>query len=166
MSSRLAVMMEGQLVQVGRPAEIYDNPRDVRVAEFVGSPRINLLPGRIRDDGGLEVLGHRLHLASSQPAGHCRIGVRPERIEVGSGPFSGTVVHLENMGSEAFVHLGLDGADARLVARINDVRRLPEIGNRIAFDFPAEAVRAFNGAGKRIDVVAGQAERIREPALV
>ena len=166
MSSRIAVMMEGHLVQVGRPADIYDNPRDVRVAEFVGSPKINLLPGRIRDDGRLEVFDHILRLTSSQTAGNCRIGVRPERIEVGSGPFSGRVIHVENMGAEAFVHLGHDGAEARVVARINDVRRLPEIGANMAFNFPADAVRAFNSAGKRIDVTAEQAERIREAALV
>src|SRR5690242_7293944 len=110
MSNRLAVMIGGELVQVGRPAEIYDDPRDVRVAEFVGSPKINLLPGRIRDDGRIEVFGQILRLASSQPSGNCRIGIRPERIELGGGPFSGTVLHVENMGAEAFVHLGLKGA--------------------------------------------------------
>jgi len=166
MSSRIAVMIGGELVQVGRPGEIYDNPRDVRVAEFVGSPKINLLPGHVRDDGRLEVLGNVLRLTSSEPAGICRIGVRPERIEVGGGPFSGRVIHVENMGAEAFVHLGLEGAEGRLVARINDPRRLPEIGADIAFNFPADAVRAFNSAGKRIDVTVERAERIREAALV
>ncbi|TKW73347.1 MAG: ABC transporter ATP-binding protein, partial [Bradyrhizobium icense] len=82
MSNRLAVMIGGELVQVGKPAEIYDDPRDVRVAEFVGSPKINMLPGRVRDDGRIELFGHVLRLASSQPAGNCRIGVRPERIEL------------------------------------------------------------------------------------
>jgi multiple sugar transport system ATP-binding protein len=166
MSSRLAVMIGGELVQVGRPAEIYDNPRDVRVAEFVGSPKINMMPGRIRDDGRIEVFGHVLRLTSSQPSGSCRIGVRSERIEFGSGPFSGAVIHVENMGAEAFVHLGLNGTDARLIARVNDVRRLPDIGSHLSFNFAADAVRAFNNAGKRIDVTAEQSERIRERAIV
>ncbi len=166
MSNRLAVMIGGELVQVGKPAEIYDDPRDVRVAEFVGSPKINMLPGRVRDDGRIELFGHVLRLASSQPAGNCRIGVRPERIELGGGPFSGTVLHVENMGAEAFVHLGLKGADTRLVARVNDVRRLPDIASQVAFNFAPDAVRAFNGAGKRIDVTVEQAERIRERAIV
>jgi multiple sugar transport system ATP-binding protein len=167
MSSRLAVMIGGELVQVGKPAEIYDNPRDVRVAEFVGSPKINMLPGRIREDGRIEALGQVIRLTCSHPSGNCRIGVRPERIELGSGPFSGTVIHIENMGAEAFVHLGLDGADARLVARVNDVRQLPDIASHASFDFPAEAVRAFNGAGKRIDVVYQErTERAREHAVV
>ena len=166
MSSRLAVMIGGELVQVGRPAEIYDDPRDVRVAEFVGSPKINMLPGRVRNDGLVEVLGLALRLSSSESPGNCRIGVRPERIELGSGPFSGTVVHVENMGAEAFVHLGLKGADVRLVARVSDVRRLPDIASLVSFNFAADAVRAFNAAGKRIDVTVEQAERIRERAVV
>jgi multiple sugar transport system ATP-binding protein len=166
MSSRLAVMIGGELVQVGRPAEIYDDPRDVRVAEFVGSPKINMLPGRIRNDGLVEVLGHALRLVSPESPGNCRIGVRPERIELGSGPFSGTVVHVENMGAEAFVHLGLKGCDVRLVARVSDVRRLPDIASLVSFNFAADAVRAFNAAGKRIDVTVEQAERIRERAVV
>ena len=58
MSGRIAVMIEGDIVQVGTPGRIYEDPRDIRVAEFVGTPKINVLPGRIRGDGRLEVLGH------------------------------------------------------------------------------------------------------------
>ncbi|MGQ0682100.1 ABC transporter ATP-binding protein [Bradyrhizobium sp.] len=166
MSSRLAVMIGGELVQVGRPAEIYDNPRDVRVAEFVGSPKINMLPGRVRDDGRIEALGQVIRLASSHPPGNCRIGIRPERIVLGNGPFSGTVIHTENMGAEAFVHLGLNGTDARVVARVNDVRRLPDVASHVPFNFTADAVRAFDSAGKRIDVTVEQVERARERAIV
>ena len=53
MSSRIAVMIEGNIVQIGTPAEVYENPRDIRVAEFVGSPKINVLPGLVRADGGV-----------------------------------------------------------------------------------------------------------------
>jgi len=166
MSSRLAVMIGGELVQVGKPADIYDDPHDIRVAEFVGSPKINMLPGRIRDDGRIEVFGHILRLSSVEASGNCRVGVRPERIELGSGPFAGTVIHVENMGAEAFVHLGLKASDGRLVARINDVRRLPDIGSHVSFNFAADAVRAFDAVGKRIGVTVEQAERIRERAIV
>jgi multiple sugar transport system ATP-binding protein len=107
-----------------------------------------------------------LRLSSEEASGNCRIGVRPEHIELGNGPFSGTVIHVENMGAEAFVHLGLKGADARLVARVNDVRRLPEIATLVSFNFGADSVRAFNSAGKRIEITVEQVERIRERAIV
>ncbi|MGL3111900.1 hypothetical protein [Bradyrhizobium sp. BR 1432] len=46
MSSRIAVMIDGRIVQIGAPAAVYDDPRDLRVAEFVGSPKINVLSRR------------------------------------------------------------------------------------------------------------------------
>ena len=167
MSGRIAVMISGELVQVGTPADVYENPRDIRVAEFVGSPKINVLPGAIRTDGGLEVFGRSLALSTAGAVGVCRICVRPERIELGTGPFAGHVVHLENMGSEAFVHVGLDGMDAPLVARISDPRHLPSIGSSVACGFAADAVRAFDAGGRRIETLAQpRLERAREIALV
>jgi len=167
MSNRIAVMIGGELVQVATPAEIYDNPRDIRVAEFVGSPKINFLPGRIRKDGGVEVLGVVLKMGGlAGQGGDCSVGVRPERIELGAGPFSGTVIHLENLGAEAFVHLGIDGVDARLVARIADPRHLPAMSSKVALGFSPEALRVFDAAGKRVDVVIEQPRRVREFALV
>jgi multiple sugar transport system ATP-binding protein len=166
MSSRIAVMMAGELIQAGTPAEIYNDPCDIRVAEFVGSPKINILPGRIRKDGGIDVLGTAFKLACAAAPSDCRVGVRPERIELGAGPFSGTVVHLENLGAEAFVHLAIEGAGLRLIARLADVRHMPVMGSRAAFGFATDAVRVFDLAGRRIELRQDQPERIREPAHV
>jgi multiple sugar transport system ATP-binding protein len=168
MSSRIAVMIEGNIVQIGAPAEVYENPRDIRVAEFVGSPKINVMPGIVREDGGLEALGRPLGLATRAPAGRCSICVRPERMEpgAGSGVISGTVVHMENLGAEAFAHVKVHGADLPLVARLNPDRPLPAIGSTTDFGFPASAIRAFDATGKRIETMAPvRNERVREPAL-
>ncbi|MEH2586523.1 ABC transporter ATP-binding protein [Bradyrhizobium sp. AZCC 1721] len=168
MSGRIAVMIGGELIQVGTPAIVYDDPCDIRVAEFVGTPKINAFPGRIRSDGRLEMLGHVLHVATAAPEGECRICVRPERIELAShGLLSGTVVHLENLGSEAFVHIGSAGTDAPVVARVNDPSQLPAIGTTVGYGFAPEAVRAFDADGKRIVTsVPSRVERPREMAVV
>jgi multiple sugar transport system ATP-binding protein len=166
MSSRIAVMMGGELIQAGTPADIYDDPNDIRVAEFIGSPKINILPGRIRKDGGIEMLGTALKLAGPSGAGDCHLGIRPERIELGSGPFSGTVVHMENLGAEAFIHLALEAGGLRLIARISDIRQMPAMASRLAFGFAPDAVKAFDAAGKRIPLRLEQPERVREPAHV
>ncbi|KRR23430.1 ABC transporter ATP-binding protein [Bradyrhizobium retamae] len=168
MSGRIAVMIGGELIQVGAPAAVYDDPCDIRVAEFVGTPKINAFPGRIRSDGRLEMLGHVLHMATPALEGECRICVRPERIELAShGLLSGTVVHLENLGSEAFVHIGCAGTDAPVVARVNDPSQLPAIGATIGYGFAPEAVRAFDADGKRIVTsLPSRVERPREMAVV
>ncbi|MEH2623343.1 multiple sugar transport system ATP-binding protein [Bradyrhizobium sp. AZCC 1719] len=168
MSGRIAVMIGGELIQVGTPAAVYDDPCDIRVAEFVGTPKINAFPGRIRSDGRLEMLGHVLHMSTPAPEGECRVCVRPERIELAShGLLSGTVVHLENLGSEAFVHIGSAGTDAPVVARVNDPSQLPAIGATVGYGFASEAVRAFDADGKRIVTsVPSRVERPREMAVV
>ena len=168
MSGRIAVMIGGELIQVGAPAAIYEDPCDIRVAEFVGTPKINAFPGRIRSDGRLEMLGRVLLAATPEPAGECRICVRPERIDLGaSGALSGTVVHVENLGSEAFVHIGSVGMIAPVVARVNDTAQLPSIGAAVSYGFAPEAVRAFDAAGKRIVTSApSRFERSREMAVV
>jgi multiple sugar transport system ATP-binding protein len=168
MSSRIAVMIGGHIVQIGTPAEVYENPQDIRVAEFVGSPKINALPGVVRDDGGLEVLGRPLGLSTPAAAGRCSVCVRPERMELGAGPgaITGTVVHLENLGAEAFVHVRVDRIDLPLLARVSPDRSLPAIGSPIHLGFSASAVRVFDTAGKRIEVAAPvRSGRVREKAL-
>jgi multiple sugar transport system ATP-binding protein len=154
MSSRIAVMIEGHIVQLGTPAEVYENPQDIRVAEFVGSPKINVMPGVVRDDGGVEVLGRPLGLRTSATPGRCSVCVRPERIELGAGPgaISGHVVHLEHLGSEAFVHIRVDQVALPVLARVSPDRQLPAIGSNIHFGYPASAVRVFDASGKRIEV--------------
>ncbi len=168
MSGRIAVMIDGELVQVGAPADVYEDPRDIRVAEFVGTPKINTFPGLVRTDGRLEVLGQLVQATIHAPAGECRICVRPERIELGaSGALSGTVVHLENLGSEAFVHIGSLAMNVAVVARLGDPRQLPAIGTSISYGFAPDAVRAFDTAGKRLAAsVLPRVERLREVAVV
>ena len=167
MSGRIAVMIGGELIQVGTPSAIYEDPHDIRVAEFVGTPKINAFPGQVRTDARLEVLGHILHATTTSAAGECRICVRPERIDLSAtGALSGTVVHLENLGSEAFVHIGSPGMDAPVVARVNDPRQLPAIGSEVTYGFAPDAVRAFDAGGKRIATSAApRVDRPREVAV-
>jgi multiple sugar transport system ATP-binding protein len=168
MSGRIAVMIDGELLQVGAPADVYEDPRDIRVAEFVGTPKINTLPGMVRADGRLEVLGQPVQATAQAPAGECHVCVRPERIELGaSAALSGTVVHLENLGSEAFVHIGNPAMNVAVVARLGDPRQLPPIGTSISFGFAPDAVRAFDMAGRRLATTGlPRVERLREMAVV
>ena len=112
------------------------------------------------------MLGTALKLSCRAAAGDCRVGVRPERIDLGGGPFSGTVVHLENLGAEAFVHLAIEDSGLRLIARLADVRHLPGMASSVTFGFAPDAVRIFDPAGKRIELKVEQPERVREPAHV
>jgi multiple sugar transport system ATP-binding protein len=120
MGDRVAVMRHGVLQQVDRPQRIYDRPRNLFVAEFIGSPAMNLVEAEIsRVDGALVASfgEHRLRLGSSVGAhpGRAIVGIRPEDFEDAAlappvGPESTlTVVPeiREDMGAEVYVHFGL-----------------------------------------------------------
>ena len=56
-------MMDGDLLQLGPPDEVYENPTDIRVAEFIGSPKMNILPASCDDKGKVDCLGQNIKIA-------------------------------------------------------------------------------------------------------
>ena len=120
MSDRVAVMLGGRVLQVGTPDAIYHDPANLAVAEFVGSPRINLLNGRfdgecVRCPGGR--IAVKLEVAAGQDV---RIGFRCESATLapdGEGDLRGEVAHLENLGSDVLVHVRVSASKAPVVIR-------------------------------------------------
>ena len=120
MGDRVAVMRHGVLQQVDRPQRVYDRPANLFVAEFIGSPAMNLVDAQIsRDAEGLVASfgGHRLRLGrgvAAQP-GHAIIGIRPEDFEdaqlLASARPDTTLEVVpeirEDMGAEVYVHFDL-----------------------------------------------------------
>lgn len=162
MSDRIAVMMEGELVQVGAPDEVYLDPQDVRVAEFIGSPKINLLPGKVAADGQLQVFGHSLPAWMSEDQGDTvQIGVRPENLRVANddGMFSGVVQLVENLGAEYFVHLEVEGVKQELILRLNhDAAGGIQLDDRLSLSFDPWQTLVFGSDGKRVAMKVAAAE--------
>jgi multiple sugar transport system ATP-binding protein len=112
MAARVAVMMDGTLLQVDTPSNVYSNPCDIRVAEFIGSPKINILPGDV-DGGGKVSVGDRIlsGVFSSTKGAVIKVGVRPEALSLENIKAKGLpcrIVHHENLGYEAYFHAELN----------------------------------------------------------
>jgi len=110
MGDRIGVLNAGRLEQVGTPYDIYRNPRNVFVAGFVGSPAINLLPGRINQGRAIITPGSFELPLSAAPTGDPGLGVtfgiRPEDLQIVSGaPVAAQVHDVENYGTELVVTL-------------------------------------------------------------
>ncbi|WP_404655846.1 ABC transporter ATP-binding protein [Bradyrhizobium sp. USDA 336] len=132
LSDRVAVMLDGELLQVAPPQNIYSDPDNRRVAEFIGSPKINLLDGVMRERGLIDVAGSTIPIEADALAGTpLSVGIRPEAFyfadHAGQGVLTGSVRMVEHMGSDLFVHLDLAGIDQPLIARL-----LPERPPHIA----------------------------------
>lgn len=111
MSSRVALMMEGEIVQCASPAELYANPVDIRVAQFIGSPGINLIGA---DDLALwGPLGARLADHAAQ------FGLRPEALRLGTGPLAthARIERVEDLGHAALIFARQGDGNAQLVIR-------------------------------------------------
>lgn len=110
MCDRIALMKEGGIVQVSKPAEMYDNPMDRYVAGFLGNPPIAFLDAQAGDEirlSGGQCLGPAERLRGAGPV---TLGVRPEHYGPGNGaPLEGTVVMLETHGREDLFEVELSG---------------------------------------------------------
>jgi multiple sugar transport system ATP-binding protein len=120
LADRIVVLRKGVIEQVGTPLELYNKPANIFVAGFIGSPRMNLLPGRIgRVDGRrAEIdLDHGQGLAADfpeapKPGSTVTVGVRPEHLAPaapGQGVLRGEVQIAEQLGGETYVYVNLEG---------------------------------------------------------
>ena len=112
LGDRLVVMNEGRVQQIGTPDEIYHTPANRFVAEFLGSPRINLLPGHLKS-GCLYVFGDQHPGFTRDYEGEVQVGVRPENLALAAGADYRVMV-VENLGSEKFLYLVQEDEELRI----------------------------------------------------
>ncbi|SDH71749.1 ABC transporter ATP-binding protein [Alloyangia pacifica] len=126
MADKIVVMRDGRVEQIGAPLDLYDNPQNVFVAGFIGSPSMNFLHGavatrggekRFISDGGLEL---PLPPTAAREGQGVTYGIRPEHIGIGAGGIPVRVVVVEPTGSETqvFAKAGSDLIDAVVKDRI------------------------------------------------
>jgi multiple sugar transport system ATP-binding protein len=109
MADRIAVMNEGRIEQLGEPLELYDQPANLFVAQFIGSPAMNVLEGVYRS-GAVEALGARWPCAAKARDGQAvKYGIRPEHLSIGGQGIPAEIEVVEPMGAETEVLLKVGG---------------------------------------------------------
>ena len=153
MGDRIAVMSNGVLQQVGTPPELYDNPVNVFVAAFIGSPAMNFATAK-SENGGLKLGGHTLDL-SGRPGEVARerggkdllIGFRPEDLlldgDAGSNAVKlpAKVDVVEYLGHEELIHAQTEGHE--IVALVPSDKKV-RTGDQIEFAIPSEKLHIFD----------------------
>jgi multiple sugar transport system ATP-binding protein len=140
MSDRVAVILGGRLQQVASPDSLYRDPDTLAVAQFVGTPRINVLPA------------DRVDLPAARAASAAQIAVRPERLAVSSSAsLKGRLVHRENLGSDLLLHVEVPGVAAPLIARADPVAGEGfTIGDTLGLAIEPRHALLFDAKGRRI----------------
>jgi ABC-type sugar transport system ATPase subunit len=154
LSDRIAVMRGGDVQQIGSPTEIFERPANLFVAEFIGSPGINLLKAT-GDDGGLKIGSWAFPDVHVKPLPEVMVGIRPEDIvlvEPEASALRGAVEFIEPVGSTIFAFVRLEkhegaiqGSD-RIVVGLN--ARDPIVpGDKVGLNFRIDRMRLFDPAG-------------------
>ena len=154
LGDRIAVMKDGQVQQFGTPDDIYARPATKFVAEFIGSPAMNMVTAQ-SGAGGLSVKGLSLPLGATQvsslaaASGEVIYGLRPEDIslvEAGSGALQGSIAMLEPTGPETYVLV--DTAVGKLTVRVPG-RVTHGVDDAVGLSWSHEALHLFDAGTER-----------------
>ncbi|MHB1199277.1 MAG: ABC transporter ATP-binding protein [Polaromonas sp.] len=147
LGSRIAVMKDGVLQQLGTPEAIYNRPANTYVASFIGSPTMNLIAGNSQSTeakGQFEIEGARLPLLCPQAAAGTLLGLRPEHVQlVSEAPWRGEVSVVEPTGADTYVVVKTAAGDVT-------VRTSPQTavrpGDKVGLQAQAEHANWFDAA--------------------
>lgn len=159
LADRIVVMNSGRIEQVGTPLELYEEPANLFVAGFIGSPAMNFLRGQIATRTGELAtvslnLGPNIQVALSNPVSvgePVTLGIRPEHVpfsrdeKAAAHVFEASMVEL--LGSDTFMHFRI--GDEGLIVRDSRGQRA-RAGERVSVSFPSEACYLFDQSGRQI----------------
>ena len=151
LADRIVVLNAGRIEQIGSPLDLYNRPANRVVAGFIGSPRMNFIPGRITDDGGIALAAGGTMAGLAAPAHHgqtAELGIRPEHVEISTADGADaeiTIDIVEQLGGESYLYGTLSDGTALTLRCPNEspARR----GDRIPVRFQRERLHLFDATG-------------------
>ena len=156
LASKIVVMNQGRIEQVGAPLELYRRPGNLFVAGFIGSPRMNFIKGQVlRIAGNSATLGFAGtdavvnvapgRLAAGDPV---TVGIRPEHMEAGGAgatSLHGTIDAVEQLGESSYVYMKLASGDDVIVRAPGETDAAP--GGSYTAHVPTRALHVFDASG-------------------
>jgi len=134
-ADKVVVMYDGEIVQIGTPAELFERPKHTFVGYFIGSPGMNVMPASI--DGATAKVGSQIIALPGRPtstAGAIELGIRPEFVRLGDKGMPIAIDKVEDIGRHRVVRGKLEGRDLAVIVREDA-------------EIPAEPRVAFDPAG-------------------
>ncbi len=160
LGDKIVVMHDGHIQQAGTPLELYQHPQNLFVAGFIGSPKMNFLPGLVTAvaEDGLEVAvtgGRKVRVdvepGNAKVGDKLTLGLRAEHIHEntsGSEQFSGQVNLVEHLGEANFIYVTLSGGQDIVVR--GDGNRNVDIGEEIVLSANSNAFHVFDADGNAL----------------
>jgi len=140
LADRIVVLNQGIIEQVGTPIELYSSPKNQFVAEFIGSPKMNIIDLEKDSDHNLKSI--------NTPSQTSKVGIRPEHLFVtpeGETKLKGNVRHIENLGEHLLCYINI-GGDNEITAKL-DVSSSASLNQDINLGWVSENTHFFNNTG-------------------
>ena len=157
LADKIVVLQKGLIEQVGAPLDLYNNPNNVFVAGFIGSPRMNLLDATAKETPNGWVLEAQNLLVSIPPVeglingAKCTLGIRPEHVrisEAGQGDTKVNVSFTEQLGGETYLYCDAEGLPQ---ITVHQPGQLPvKKGQSLSLSFERENMHLFDAQGQVI----------------
>ena len=141
LADRIAVFFDGEIKQIGTPAEVFNRPRTTQVAAFIGSPPMNLLPAMLQGRQ-LTIEGKTIQLpVESSGIGEVTVGVRPSHIRIDADGIPAQLYLSENLGESYLLNLHL--GENLVKMRVTDKQGFKD-GDTVGISFDTDALHLFD----------------------
>ncbi|MBP2548024.1 alpha-glucoside transport system ATP-binding protein [Neorhizobium galegae] len=158
LADRIVVLSAGRIEQVGAPLELYERPKNLFVAKFIGSPAMNIIPATIKETGektGIELRGGTtvsvpVATASSEKGKAASFGIRPEDLTVTTGDaylFEGKVAIVEALGEVTLLYIDGLSDEEPIIAKIPGIFKA-EKGSVLRFTATEDKMHLFDADGQ------------------
>ncbi len=157
LADRIVVLSAGKIEQVGAPLDLYERPANLFVAQFIGSPAMNIIPAKIAETGaqtkvslpGGHVVTVNIPTEASEEGKECSFGVRPEDLSITTGNdfiLDGAVDIVEGLGEVTLVYLEGQRSEEPHVAKLPGIVKF-ERGERLRFSADIAKLHLFDADG-------------------
>ena len=158
LANRIVVLNGGRVEQVGEPLDLYENPANLFVARFIGSPAMNIIAGTVKNTGETTTLdlaaGRTLSVPiptdASELGKAASFGVRPEDLSIATGDdylFEGKVSIVEALGEVTLLYLEAPAGEEPVIVKIPGIAPAKK-GETLRFSAPSEKLHLFDALGK------------------
>lgn len=149
LADRIVIMKDGHIQQVGTPSNVYQNPANTFVAQFIGAPSMNMINGQVKGKQIELSNGAKVDLPKPSDGANVILGIRPNDLLVANGSgkakalFEGTITVVEPLGAETLVYTDVGGQEVIATA---PGRTPPKVGAKVTLTAEAESLHLFDAA--------------------
>ena len=145
LADRIVIMKDGHIQQVGTPSEVYHQPANTFVAQFIGAPSMNMIPGTVA--GGMVHVGSELKIGlglALEEGRSVTLGVRPDDLHPGGAAslVEGKVTVREPLGPETLIYVETEQGE--VIAKA-DGKSPPEVGEHVKLNAEPDSIHVFDG---------------------